>query len=131
MNLKKLWIVSFLLLVTFLSGCKDDTKESNTVSPHRTAFMMDFLAASSEGSSKEFEDLFAEGIDHEFIQERFDLIKQSQTNRSSVTTMTLVKYENGKPLLVQLIYDTETEEYLIHNIVEVPEDVATFFEEAF
>ncbi|WP_417897689.1 hypothetical protein ABN702_15525 [Bacillus haimaensis] len=129
--MKKIWFVSLLLLMTFLSGCKDDTEVSNTDSPHRTAFMMDFLAESSEGSSKEFEELFAEGNDQEFIQERFDLIKQIQTNGSSVTTMTLVTYENGKPLLVQLVYDTKTEEYLIHNVVEVPEDVAAFFEEAF
>lgn len=115
--------------MTFLSGCKDDTEVSNTDSPHRTAFMMDFLAASSEGPSKEFEDLFAEGIDQVFIQERYDLIKQIQTNGSSVTTMTLVKYENDKTLLLQLVYNTKTEEYLIHNVVEVPEDIAAFFEE--
>lgn len=43
--------------------------------------------------------------------------------------MTLVKYENGKTLLIQIVYDTKTEEYLIHDVVEVPEDVAAFFEE--
>ncbi|MBM7619693.1 hypothetical protein JOC95_001545 [Bacillus tianshenii] len=129
--MKKVWFVSLLLLVTFLSGCKEDSEFPNSDSPHRTAFMMDFLAASSEGSSKEFEELFAEGIDQEYIQERLDLIKQTQTNGSSVTTMTLVKYENGKALLVQLIYNTDTEEYLIHDVVEVPEDVAAFFEEQF
>lgn len=128
-NLKKVLFVSLLLFVLFLSGCKEESEFPNTDSPHRTAFMMDFLTASNEGSSKEFEELFAKGFDHEYIQERFDLIKQIQTNGSSVTTVTLVKYENDKALLVQLIYDTETEEYLIHDVVEVPEDVAAFFEE--
>jgi hypothetical protein len=123
-------IFLFILLLVLLSGCKEEENLVDTSSPNRTSFSMNFLST-SDATYEEFKKLFVDERDEQFIQNKFELVKQTQTKKSSVSTLSIVRYLDGKPLLIQLWHDTEKDEYLIYDIIDVPEDVAAFFEDNF
>jgi hypothetical protein len=123
--LKNLILILFLLIL--LTGCEDDKIGWEPNSPSRASFLMDFYG--HQDNFEEFRTLFMEGIDEDIIRSNYETIRNYQSERSSVGTMTLVKYDNGKSVLVEFKQDTDSPKYLISNIIEVPEDVSSFFEE--
>jgi hypothetical protein len=110
-----------------LTGCEDDKNGWEPNSPSRASFLMDFYG--HQDNFEEFKTVFMDGIDEDIIRNNYETIRNNQSERSSVGTMTLVKYDNGKSVLVEFKHDTNKQEYLINNIIEVPEDVSSFFEE--
>lgn len=110
----------------FLSGCKDGNELPDTSSPGMTTSGMNFIAASDEVFYEDFKMLFDDQRSEDFIREKYELVKRIKTDRSAVSTLTLVRYEDDKQLLVQLRHDWDTDEYLIYNVIEVPEEVAAF-----
>jgi hypothetical protein len=121
---KNLILILFFMLL--LSGCEDDNNGWEPNSPSRTSFLMDFYA--HQENFEEFKSLFMDGIDENIIRNNYETIRNNQSERSSVGTMTLVKYDNGKVVLVELKQDTDKQRYFIYNIIELPEDVSTFFD---
>lgn len=130
--LKKIvYLCVILLSVILISGCTDENKESKINSPAQTVFEMNFNAVSDETINDNFKDLFDELGDDDFIRNKYELIKQIQTDKVLTSTLALVQYENNKSVLVQLRHDTDTGEYIIYNVIEVLGEVATFFNENF
>ncbi|RXJ04494.1 hypothetical protein DS745_03680 [Anaerobacillus alkaliphilus] len=121
--------VAFVLLLIILSGCKGESELPDTSSPGMTTSGMNFIAASDEVFYEDFKKLFDDQRSEDFIREKYELIKRTKTDGAFISTLTLVRYENNKALLVQLRHDRDKDEYLIYNIIEVPEEVAAFFEE--
>src|SRR5690625_3349935 len=121
--MKKTWYLSVLFLVIImLFGCRSDNEVSYIDNPYRAAQKVDFYA-STEAFSKDFEMLFADEIDTDFIDEKYELVKQHRSNSSRLTTMTLVRYENNQAILVILGQDSDNDEYKVYDVIEVPEEV--------
>jgi PBP1b-binding outer membrane lipoprotein LpoB len=123
--LKNLILILFMMI--FLTGCEDDKNEWEPNSPSRASFLMDFYG--HQDNFEDFKTLFMDGIDEDIIRNNYETIRNNQSERSSVGTITLVKYDNDKIVLVEFKHDTKNQKYLIYNIVEVPEEVSAFFEE--
>ncbi|MGM8216680.1 hypothetical protein ACLIA0_14170 [Bacillaceae bacterium W0354] len=122
--MKKLLMSLFLLLI-LLTGCKSD-ELSDTSSPAMTISKMDFL--SGDLLYEDFKKLFEDGKENEYIKKKYELVRQTRANRSIIYTFSLIRYENNKSLLVHLRHDKDSDDYYIHDVIEVPDDVASFFE---
>lgn len=98
--------------------------------PYRVVQKVD-VYASTESFSKDFEMLFADEIDTDFIDEKYELVKQQRSDDAQLTTMTIVRYGNNQAILVILGQDSDNDEYKVYDILEVPEEVKHFFNESF
>ncbi|MBU9719845.1 MULTISPECIES: hypothetical protein [Bacillaceae] len=127
--MKKIVYLLMLIVMLFLIGCSDDRKESHSFSPAMAASGMSFLAGTNEVFYGDFEELFDPQLDASFVREKYELVNRTKADRSSISTLAYITYENGKSLLVQLRHDPDPDKYYIYNVIEVPEDVAAFFEE--
>lgn len=132
--MKKIMCLSLIFLITLIYGCNQN-EESDTYSPARTAFNMYFKSGSDEVGFDEvyfevFKELFVDQREEEFIRKKFELVRQLRTNHASISTLALVQFENNQSLLVRLYHDTDKNEYLIYDVIKVPEDVLPFFNEA-
>ncbi|MDC3417082.1 hypothetical protein [Aquibacillus salsiterrae] len=126
--MKNILSLTLLLFIIFLSGCKDDEDLVDTSSPLLTASKMNFL--SDDLFYADFKKLFVDSSDDEFIKKKYELVRQiSDSKDSTISTLALIQYENNKTLLLQLKHDTDTDKYLIRNVIELPEEIASFFEE--
>lgn len=118
-----------LLLVLFLVGCKEDNKSWDPYSPHNTSSLMNQYALNED--YRQFQSLVLEGSEQARTQEIYETVKQSVSNSAEIVSFTLVKMDNGKTLLVHLTPPSGPEQKaLIQNVLEVPEDMVVFFEEA-
>jgi hypothetical protein len=113
--------------VILLSGCKESNEVVDISSPMMTASTMNFLA-SSDILYEDFKKLFVANRDEDFIHSKYELVKKSETG-ALISTLSLVRNLDGKTLLIQLWHDIESDQYLIYDVIEVPDDVAAFFEE--
>lgn len=103
--------------------------ETEITSPAQTAGKMNFIAGSNEVFYNDFKALFDKQREESFIRNKYELIKQIRTDKSLISTLALVRYENNKLLLIKLRHDIKTGEYLIYDVIQVPEETASFFKE--
>lgn len=125
--MKKIIYLCLVFSTLVLTGCVDENKDAKINSPAQTAFDMSFYASSDRVFYNDFKELFDEQRDDDFIRNRYELVKQIQGDSGGATsTLALIEYQNNETVLVQLRYDTDTGKYMIYNVIEVPEEIATF-----
>jgi len=126
--MKKIMCLSLILIVPLLYAFMDKNESPHYNNPAKIASLMNFNAISDEAFYENFKDLFDDQRADKFVREKYQLVKNIQTSKGSSQTLALIEYENNKSLLVQFRYDKDTEKHLIYNVIEVPEDVTSFFE---
>lgn len=118
-------IICFISFILLLAGCKEEMN-----SPAQTAANMNFFAGLDDASFEDFEGLFDEQRDERFIRDKYKLVNQLKGDSdASISTLAFIEYDNNKTAFVQLRHDVDSDKYVIYDVFEVPEEVATFLKE--
>jgi hypothetical protein len=122
-------IVLILFLSSILVACSNDNEALKPNSPQNTTSLMKMYAL--QDNYEEFKSLFLNGTDAERTQASFNQLKGIATSSSGINSFTLLTFDNGEMVLVQLIPIPNQEgKVLIQNVIKVPEEMKVFIRDA-
>ena len=124
MRKSKLLLSLIVISSLFLISCTKD-KAIKPDSPVNTSILIkSYIDA---GNYEDFKNLFSEGLENSITEEDFNKLKDISTPGSSHNLYEIIAFENGEMLLIKLYQIEATGEYIVEEVLKVPDEFKTIF----